>query len=175
MEYLALTVLSKDQLGIGSEITKLIQNCDCNIADCHMLTLGSEYTANFLLYGSWNAIAKLEATLPTLEKKHELRCLWSRTTQPGKQIEILPYSVYVIAQNETGIIYQLTNFFSELAININDLSVEIYSARFLNIMMCAITMSVSIPINMPISDLREQFILFCERFNYDGIIEPEKS
>lgn len=175
MEYLALTVLGKNQPELPNELTKLVNYCECNIITCHMVTLGNEFTANLLLSGSWNTLAKFESQLPALEQKHELQTLWQRTRLTEKQIKSLPYTVYVIAMDDAEVVYQLTNFFVEQAVIINELRTEIYSARYSGIPMCSFSMSISVPDINNISDLRERFLLFCDRFNFDGIIEPEKS
>jgi glycine cleavage system transcriptional repressor len=175
MEYLALTVLGKNQPGISNELTKLANYCECNIITCHMVILGNEFNANLLLSGSWNTLAKFESQLPALEQKHELQTLWQRTQPAEKQINTLPYTVYVIAMDNPEVIYQLTNFFAEQAITINELRTEIYTARYSDIPMCALSMSISVSDTDNISDLRERFLLFCDGFNFDSIIEPEKS
>src|SRR5665213_2693070 len=95
IQHLVVTILGGDKPGIANEICKLAAHCGCNISDCRITVFGNEFSANLQLSGTWNAIAKFEASLPGLEQKHELHCL-SRRTQPRlPQPLILPYSIYL--------------------------------------------------------------------------------
>lgn len=173
-EYLALTVLGENKPGAAHELTEIVHNCECHIQDCRILAIGTEFCANMLLDGNWNAIAKLENLLPSLEEKLNIRCLWQRTNPGELQPETIPHAVVAIGVDKPNIVHELIDFFTVEGVNINDFYCDTYPARYSGVIMLSISMSVSIHKSLRISDIREQFLLFCENSNLDGIIEPEK-
>lgn len=175
VKYLSLSVLGPSHQGIANELTKLISSTGCNIVNAHLTNLGSEFVANILLSGAWSAIAKLEASQSTIEQKLGLNVIMRRTELLTPANEVLPYSIFLVAMDQPGIIYKITHFFAEQQININDLTSENYHAKQSSTPMLTVTMRISIPTNMHIAELRERFILFCDDLNIDAIMEPERN
>jgi len=174
MEYLAVTMLGAEQPGFINEICKLASNCNCNVTDSRFTSSGSEFVANLLLAGTWNAVAKFEASLAGFEKKHEIRCLSRRTQLREAQTDKLPYSAYVVAPDKPGTLYKVTQFLSEQNINIHELSITSYKAPYTETPMCSITFSFTVPVKKIIADIREAFMVFCDEQNFDAVMEPQK-
>jgi glycine cleavage system transcriptional repressor len=78
-KHLIIIVLGALRAGSINELIKAISHYGCNIVDSRISTLGQEFAANLLVTGTWNTIAKLETSLPLLEKKLELSILQRRT------------------------------------------------------------------------------------------------
>jgi glycine cleavage system transcriptional repressor len=175
MEYIALSVLGENQPNLVNELAKVISHCECDILDCRIQYIGSQFSANMLIAGQWNAIAKLENQLAPLEAKFGLHLTAQRTKPFIYPKDYLPYIVYIIAQDKAGTLYELTNFFNELSILIDSIGCETYAPRQTGSRMFSLTMSVSVPSSLLISDLRERFVLFCDRLNLDGVMEPDKA
>lgn len=175
LKYLAVTVLGAGRPDFANELAKISATSSCHIVNCHISRLGTDFVANLLLSGSWNAIAKIEASLPTLEQKQNVNILMRRTDLPTAASDVLPYSVFLVAIDQPGIIFKITQFFAEQEIFINELNTDSYTARQTNTIMLTISMRICIPIDMHIADLRERFILFCDDLNIDAILEPERN
>lgn len=175
LKYLALSVLGPSHQGIANELTKLISSSGCNIVNGHLTNIGNEFVANILLSGAWSAIAKMEASQATLEQKLSLNVIMRRTELPAPANDVLPYSVFLVAMDNPGIIYKITHFFAEQQININELNSENYQAKQSSTPMLTVSMRISVPISMHIAELRERFILFCDDLNIDAIMEPERN
>ena len=175
LKYLAVTVLGAGRHDLANELAKISASSSCHIVNCHVARLGTDFVANLLLSGSWNAIAKIEASLPTLEQKQNVNILMRRTDLQTATSDVLPYSVFLVAIDQPGIIFKITHFFAEQEIQINEMNTDSYTARQTNTVMLTITMRISIPIDMHIADLRERFILFCDDLNIDAILEPERN
>ena len=174
MEYLALTVLGENQANIINELTKTAYKSECNIVNCWVANLGTQVAINILLAGNWNEIAKLENQLSKLEKKYNLRALHQRTKLSETLENHMPYAAYIVAMDKPGIAYEVTNFFNDLKIPINELYTEIHPARKSGAMILSISLTISVPSTIQISELRERFFLFCDHFNVDGMLEAEK-
>ena len=69
---------------------------------------------------------------------------------------------------------RMADFFSSRMINIEDLVTSGYSAAHTGTPMFSVHMVVSIPADMHIAELREEFMDFCDELNLDAIIEPIK-
>lgn len=173
-QYLALSVLGSDQIGIANELYKLASHCNCDIVDGKMTTLGTEFAGNLLLTGTWNAIAKFEASVPAFEKKHDARVNTRRSQLRPSLPNYLPYVIYIIAINQPGVLYKITQFFAERGINVHDLYVNTYTAPFCDTQMLSISISVTILKTQLLADFRESLMLFCDDHNFDVILEPQK-
>lgn len=174
MEHLIISILGENQVGIADKLAEIAANAHCNIVDCKMLVMGQEFTANIHLSGTWNAIAKAEALLDTLEKQMKFHSLRQRTKVPNYPKDVLPYIVYVTAKDQVGLLHKVSHFFSEEVIAISELYSEMRPARKSGVQIMSLTMYVNVPADENIADLRERFILFCDHYNIDGIMEAEK-
>ena len=170
--YLVISALGQDRPGLVNELSMTILDAGCNIIDTRMTVLGGEFALLMMVSGPWNAVAKLETHLPTVQSRLGLSIL-SRRTEPRKPAaDLLPYAVEVLALDHPGIVYQLANFFSSRNINIEDLTTSNYAAAHTGAPMFSVNMSVGIPANMHIARLREEFLDFCEELNLDAVMEP---
>lgn len=175
MEYLALSILGENHPEIASDITRIMMTSECNILDCHFNTLGIEFAGTFLLAGTWNALAKLERQFSQLEEKYGLQIIHQRTKPREYSANYFSYVIYIIAPDKSGIVHEVTKFLTDLGILMESLYCEVYAARNTGTRMLSLNVSVSVPETMAISDLRERFFLFCDQFNLDGMLEPDKS
>jgi glycine cleavage system transcriptional repressor len=174
MEHLIISVLGENQVGVADKLTEIAANSCCNIVDCKMMVLGQEFTAILHLSGTWNAIAKAESLLDILEKQMKFHSLRQRTTISNYPKDVLPYIVYVIAKDQMGLMHKVSRFFAEEGIAITELYSEMRPARKFGAQIMSLTMYVNVPADENIADFRERFILFCDHYNIDGIMEAEK-
>ncbi len=172
--FLALSLLTKNKPGVVTALAKLTKDCGCNIHDSHMSQLGSEFAIMALLSGSWDAIAKLETQLPNFKRRNQLQIIARRTDAAPAQKNHLPYSVEVIGMDNPGLVHEVSQFFTEQDISISELYTNTYSASHTGSPMFSLVMTVTIPANIPITTLREKFILFCDDLNLDANIELAK-
>ena len=173
-QYLVISALGQDRPGIVRNLTRPIMELGANILDSRMSILGGEFAIQMMVEGSWDAIAKLEAQLPSLGERLELTMLCKRTSGQRQEPDTLPYAVSVIALDHPGIVSQLAEFFSNRHINIQDLHTDSYRAAHTGTPMFNANMTVNIPANQSIARLREEFLDFCDSLNLDGILEPSK-
>jgi glycine cleavage system transcriptional repressor len=175
MEHMAITILGADNSDHLSELFKLTSHCGCHVLHSRTLSYGSEFSAQLFLAGTWNAIAKLEASLPAFENKQDLKCFSIRTQEKIKTPDQLPYYAYLTAMEDPQVIHKITQFLQDQQIKIHDMSVNSYKSPLNAIPMLSIAVSITIPTNRLISDFRESFIIFCDDHNFDAMIEPQKN
>lgn len=174
-KHLVITALGKDRSGIVNDLTQAILSCECNIEDSSMMVLGGEFSMMLLVTGNWNAIARLEETLPGLQEKLDLTLHYKRTENRQYGRNLLPYAVDVISIDHPGIVHHLANFFSSRKINIEELTTSSYSAAHTGTPMFSAHLEVGIPADSSIAELRDTFMEFCDSMNLDAVIEPLKN
>lgn len=172
--HLVLAALGADKTGIVDEIARTASESKCSIADSRMVVMGQEFSLIMMVSGTWDAIAKFETQVPTLERRLSLSIITKRTAQREPQRESMPYNVDVIALDNPGIVHEIANFFASQGINIESLETSNYAAPHTGSPMFALSMMVNIPAKAHLASLRENFLMFCDDRNLDAILEPYK-
>jgi len=172
--YLVLSALGEDRPGIVDQLSKAIFDLDCSINDSRMTVLGGEFAIILMIEGNWNALAKLESNYSALEQQLGLKIMAKQTRGRKRESDLLPYEVDVVALDQPGIVYHLANFFSRRKINIEDMATSNYTAVHTGTPMFSLHIVVSIPADLHIASLREEFMEFCDAMNLDAVLEPNK-
>jgi len=174
-KHLVITAVGDDRPGIVNDLTKHILECGCNVADSRMSILGGEFALILMLTGNWNSIAKIEESLPRLSSSLGLTTTVKRTEPRAQKGNLLNYHVDALAMDQPGLAHKVTEFFSSRSINIECLNTDSYNAAHTGTAMFSINMTVNIPAEQSISQIREQYMDFCDAMNMDGMIEPARS
>lgn len=172
--YLVISVIGDDRPGIVEKLSKAATDNACNIEDSRMTVLGGTFALIQLVSGKWNNLAKLETALNGLQAQLNLTILSRRTEQRVPDTQVLPYSVDVVALDHPGIVNHLAGFFAAHGVNIQEMVTHTYKAAHTATPMISIRMSVEIPANQNLSQLREEFLDLCDEQNFDGVLEPIK-
>ena len=172
--FVAVTMLGSNQPGLIRSIVKAIKECGCSVLESRMSILGNQFALMILLSGGWDAIAKVEDLLPRLEKQLGIKTLSERTEQREREGRFMPYAIEVIAVDQLGIVHAISEFFAERQINIEDMFSGTYAAAHTSTPMFQLHMTISVPTDVSISNLRGEFMEFCDQMNWDAIMEPVK-
>ena len=157
------------------DLTGRIVNAGCGVEESHVAVMGEEIAVLMLVNGNWNAIAKLESALEKLGSTENVALLVRRTGPRTQEGDRLPYVVEVVAADSPNIVHHLAGFFSSRNITIDGLVSTCYQATQTGTAMFSAHISISIPANVQIAALREEFMEFCDRMNLDAILEPVKN
>jgi glycine cleavage system transcriptional repressor len=169
---LVISALGRDRPGIINRLSEAVMNAGCNVQDTRMTVMGSEFSLLMMVSGPWNAVAKLESQLASLEEELDLSVMTRRTEKRPPAGNLLPYAVEVVSLDHPGIVNQLAGFFSTRGINIEDMVTSSYAAAHTGTPMFSVNMSVGIPADVHIARLRQEFLDFCDDMNLDAVIEP---
>lgn len=172
MENLTITAISRSESNIFTELTKLIAKNDCSIHFSHFYSIGLDSTLVLNVTGNWSGIAKIEAALPALAKKLNSEILFKRSHLEKINQQYLPYRIEIIALDQPGIVYEICEFFDTQEVHVQNWESEVNMRH--NTPIFKLKILVYIPTDNNIADLREQFLIFCDELNLDGIMEPEK-
>ncbi len=174
-QLIVLSAIGTDRTGVVQDITKVILDCDGNIEESRMTTLGSEFAMLMLVSGNWHTLGKLERALEKLGKGDNLTFTIRKTDERKPREDRMPYAVDVVSLDHEGIVFGLANFFAGHDIEIADVATRRYSAAHTGAPMFAVQMAVNIPSTVHIAQLRDEFLELCDRLNLDAILEPVKA
>ena len=173
-KYLVISALGKDRPGIVNDLSKAVLDCSANVEDSRMSVLGGEFALIMLISGHWSAIAKLEHQLPAMQKRLELLIVAKHTEPRTARSNMVPYIIDVISMDHSGIVHEVADFFATRDINIEELSTWTYPAAHTGTPMFSMNMTVSIPSDVNIGRLRQEFTEFCDSLNLDATLEPSR-
>ncbi|MCH9673395.1 MAG: glycine cleavage system protein R [Gammaproteobacteria bacterium] len=172
--YLVASFLGRDRPGLVCELAESAVDCGCVIKDSRMAVLGTEFSMMLLLAGHWNAIAKVEQTLPRVAEKLDLR-MEVRRTQPRSDSKIhVPYAVEVVAVEQPNVVRDVADFFANREINVEDMYTTTYAAPHTGAPMFSLHMTIGIPAELAIATIRGEFMDFCDDLNLDAMLAPVK-
>ncbi len=174
-KYFVISALGKDRPGIVNQLSRVILDSGCNIEDSRMTVLGGEFALILMLSGHWSALTRLERQLPSVEKKLELT-IQARHTEPRTDAsDKVPYTVDVVSMDHPGIVHEIAEFFASRNINIEEMGTWTYPAAHTGTPMFALNLTVSIPSDVHIGRLRDEFTGFCDNLNLDATLEPARN
>jgi glycine cleavage system transcriptional repressor len=173
-QYLAVSALGADRPGLVHEFVRTIADCGGSIADSRAITLGGELGLQLVVGGNWHALARLETELTRFCETRELALTLHRTTARPTREDHLPYTVDVVCVDQPGIVAGLTGFFAGRNVEIAEVATRAYTAAQTGAAMFSVQMQVNVPAKLHVSQLREDFMDYCDRLNLDAILEPVK-
>lgn len=169
--HLALTALCSDNLEIISAFTHLAKTCKCTIVKSRMTALGEEFVISMLLSGHWDAIAKIEAALPTLEEKLNTTINSYRTEITHSKKPLIPYVVQILTLEKPGVLDNCAQFFISYGIQIENVTTDTYLTHT-QTQMALLKLHINFPEGLSIAAFREEFLHYCDEQHLDGDLEP---
>jgi len=171
---LVISALGRDRPGIVDSLSETIAEYGCNVTESRMTVLGGEFAIIMMISGNWDAIARLENSLPHVAEKQGLMLTIKRTEQRSTEDKLLSYMVEVVSMDHSGIVRDIAKFFSSRNINIEELQTSNYAAPHTGTPMFSMNMNISIPSNLSIGTLRGEFMDMCDELNLDAMLAPMK-
>jgi glycine cleavage system transcriptional repressor len=174
-QLIVLSAVGTDRTGIVQQITKVILDCGGNIEESRMTALGADFAILMLVSGNWHTLSKLESGLDKLTEDGSLTINLKKTGQAASKEDCLPYAVDVVCLDHPGVVFGLADFFAARDIEIGDLLTRRYPAAHTGAPMFAVQMTINVPGAIVLSQLRDEFMEYCDRENLDSILEPIKA
>ncbi|MEM7407752.1 MAG: ACT domain-containing protein [Pseudomonadota bacterium] len=174
LSYIVVSLLGPDRPGIVFEVSRLADDCGCQIQDSRMAVLAGEFAAQMLVCGKWSAIAKLESSLPRTSAELGLELTIHRTEPRTDTDRLIPYSVEVLSLTRPGVVRDVAEFFSRRDINVEDLFTSCYAAAHTQAPMYSLHMTVGVPADLAIATLRNEFLELCDELNLDAVMTAFK-
>ena len=169
---LVISAIAPNRPGIANEITALVTQCDCNILETKMKSMGNTFCLVLMASGDWNSLAKLEQVLPTRAHPMGMTTMLKRIECDDKEKRGLPYRVKFFSSDNPGIANEITSFFAEREVNIEQMSCDTFLAQQTKTPIAEIKLTVSVPTKVNLSSLRNDLDNFCNLQNLDARFQP---
>ena len=171
--FVFLNFLGAKKKGVVDEIANTCTQCSCSIHEAQLITTAEDMTGFFYISGDWSAIAKIETAVVALEESTGIQLMCKRTSKRHHSTSpSIPYEVNLTTFDRPGILSDILCFFTALNLDLIDINSSSYYASKTQTQMISLSISISVPHDYPIMNLREQFILYCENQDLDATLDP---
>lgn len=171
-QFLVISALGPNPMELTQAICRTALESRC-IVDNTRLTRHGELSALVLqASGSWDALARMEAALPSLAKKLDIRIKAARSKALADRPTAIPYVAYINAVYRPDILNELCQFFINHQVELEAMTCETYLAPHTGGVMLTANLTLTLPAGTQISWLRDQFLDFADALNLDALLEP---
>ncbi len=173
MQHFALTIIGRDRPGIVSQVTEIMYNLGCNIADSSCSILGGQFAMILILahpeYTDRESFGDAFAALEEADLS-----VYLRTLKPGGEIhpdidgEICMISVY--GSDKPGIVFRVSKELGDHKVNITDLNTKLIGTeeRPVYVMM----LEAVLPNGMTTDDIEAMMADLKEELQVDISVRP---
>ncbi len=119
-----MTAFGKDRPGIVADVTQVLYENSCNLEDTSMSMLSDEFTINLLFSSSdKNIEPTLLEECRNLEQQKNVSAFIRplKERRPASQAVFFTCTVHVEGMDQVGIVFKISRFLSDNALNIVDL------------------------------------------------------
>ncbi|UTW08607.1 glycine cleavage system protein R [Pseudomonas benzenivorans] len=171
-QFLVISALGPNAMELTNVLCRASHENRCAVVSTRLSRHG-EFSALVLqISGNWDALARLESSLPSLAKKHSFSVNVIRSGNADSRPQALPYVAYVSSVYRPDILNELCQFFIDHHVELENLTCDTYQAPQTGGTMLNATLTVTLPAGTQISWLRDQFLDFADALNLDALIEP---
>lgn len=157
---------------------KLLDACRAEeliVAHVYQKEIGALSVLSLEVYGLWHHLVKLEARLDELANAVlEGQLFWQRVPEENQETLYLPYIVEAQTLVSHEIISVIVQFFSAKQIRLDEIFVDQWVEGKTLVPMQTIGLRVYLPITLSLSEIRENFMILCEQYNFDAIFEQRR-
>lgn len=171
-QFLVISALGKNPMELTNVLSRASQESRCSVVSTRLTRHGEVCALVLQVNGSWDGLARMESSLPTLAKRHSFTFDVTRSLPLESRPQSLPYVAYVSAAYRPDIIGELCQFFIDHRVELENLTCDTYQAPQTGGTMLNATLTVTLPAGTQISWLRDQFLDFADALNLDALIEP---
>ncbi len=172
---LIVSAIAPNQPGMANKIAQIIHESGATILESHMSVMSKEFAVIMEVAGAWNALAKLEHQLPVKAQQLGMLTMLKRSEKPEADPDLIPYRVTITTLEDRGIINELTQFFAQNSINIEEVNCRTFLAPHSEAMMGEIKLTVTVSKELNLEEIRIKFEQFCESRRLDAKFLPLKN
>jgi glycine cleavage system transcriptional repressor len=166
-DYLILTAVGPDKVGLVEKISEFIARHGCNIEDSKMAVFCGEFAVIILIAGASGDLIRIASAYRELEVQTGLT-ISIKTPSSRKSTEpVLPYKLTASCMDHPGIVHNLSRVLSSFGVNIESMETKTYAAPDSGTPIFRLDAIVSVPSRTNISSLREAFAEIQRQENID--------
>jgi len=169
-EYLVISAIGADRLGIADDIAAMVSTNGCNIEESKMAVLGGEFAVIMLVSGNGDKLTSLSAHSDELGRRLGLH-VEMRSTRAPLQSEGRPYIIESLSLDTPGILHAVTAVLKNEGINIEELETETSSAPWTGAPMFKMKIRISLPREKALAPFRRLIEDLAEKEDLDIRLE----
>jgi glycine cleavage system transcriptional repressor len=166
-DYLILTAVGPDKVGLVERISEFIARHGCNIEDSKMAVFCGEFAMIILIAGAKGDLIRIGSAYRELEVQTGLTITIKTPSSRRSAEPLLPYKLTASCMDHPGIVYNLSRVLSSFGINIESMETETYAAPVSGTPIFCLEATVSVPPQTNINSLREAFAEIQRQENID--------
>ena len=174
-QLMVISAIGSNKIKVVLDLTKLILDCGGSITESRMTALGDEFAMLLLVSGNWHSMSRMEQDLERLAETNELIVQVKRTEPKKLRKDLLPYAIDLVCLDQPGIVHKIAQFLAQRNIELGEVTTRGYKAARTDTPMFSVHIFINIPTSLHLSTLREEFMEFCDRLNFDAVLEPVKT
>ena len=167
-EYAVVTAVGADRPGLVEEVSKFIFEQSGNIEDSRMVNLRGQFAMMLLVSATPEALRGMQGSLPVLIQHSglhiEIRSSGKPLTPPRPA---LPYRLKATALDQAGLVHRVAHLLRALNVNIESMQTTLVAAPYTGAPVFEIEMAISVPGDLPLSQLRGRLSSLCDELNID--------
>lgn len=127
-QFLVISALGANPMELTNVLCRASHENRCAVVTSRLTRHGECSALVLQISGSWDALARLEAGLPTLAKKHDFTVNVVRSAALENRPQALPYVAYVSSAYRSDIVNELCQFFIDHNVELENLTFDTYQA-----------------------------------------------
>ena len=172
MQQLIVNAIGPDRPGIVGQFTGHLHEGGANVLESRMVNLRGQFAIIALFEAEDAAVEKLRQSLPALAKEIGMRVTIAGADAPGQTVPGIPFKLKTYSMDQPGILHGVSDVLRAYRVNIEDLSARQESAAFMGTALFLMEMTLTVPPNVPIKELRARLQSICDALNCDVDFEP---
>jgi glycine cleavage system transcriptional repressor len=136
-----------------------------------MAILGGEFALILLYSGTGQGMARVDAELPGLEERLQLRIAVRDTTRAASTRSHLPYRIRVSGVDRPGIVARVSHVLAIRGINVESLESRVSPAPHSGTPLFLLRAELQVPSETALSALRAELSQVCDEENLDLLLE----
>lgn len=171
---LIISTLGPNRPGLLESLARHISQSGCSVTHSRGSLIDGQLLFMARLTGSWDTLARVEASAERLERELGVDIQLRRTESSDETGNRLPYTVDIVASDRTGTLTEVIAFFQQHDTDVAEVVTQSYVSDHTQTPMATIQMTVHVPEQQPLTLVRDNFMELCDRLNLDGLMEPIK-
>lgn len=167
-----LTASGSDRVGIVDDFSSRLLDFSCNIEESRMAVLGGEFAMIVLVSGEKEHLSALLEALEGGDLVEGLEISGKLTGPHSEPANGRPYRIESISLDNPGIVHAVTELLHRHQVNIDDLETETSGAPFTGAPMFHVHMTVIVPPDLAVSQLRRELVEIGEDHDLDITLRP---
>jgi glycine cleavage system transcriptional repressor len=170
--YLILTAVGPDRVGLIEKISQFIAHHGCSIEDSKMAVFCGEFALIVLIAGDGSKLVKIASDYRQIETETGLTIAIKTPSARPASAPFLPYRLTASCMDHTGIVYQISAVLSSLGINIESMETETYAAPVSGTPIFRLEAEIAVPTTTNLNSLRQRFVEIQREENIDIELSP---